>query len=183
VNVTGAFKLPYDVDVSPLFTAASARPYAQYRGFNPSGDGQLMTLCPSGNAADVGFGAGQVPCGINNARGEALINLNARVTKNIRLSQNHTIALFAEFYNILNRANFWDQYSNFQGVADYGKPTGYIGGLGATSTIPISFQCSSGRVSRSEALALTEKALADERRWTLAATVLGLSLTFIDGGS
>src|SRR5262249_13926156 len=43
-------------------------------------------------------------------------------------------------------------------------------------------RCSSGRASRSEALALTDKALADERRWTLAATILGSSLTFIDGG-
>ena len=144
MNVAGVFKLPYDIDLSPSFTAASARPYTQYHAFNPSGDGQLMVLCPSGNSADVGFGAGQVPCGINNARGKALVNFNARVSKNIDLAARQKIAVFAEFYNILNRANFGDQYSNFQLAADYGKPTGYLGGLGATSTIPISFQVQFG---------------------------------------
>jgi Carboxypeptidase regulatory-like domain len=144
VNVAGVFKLKYDIDVSPSFTAASARPYTQYRAFNPSGDGQLMVLCPSGNSTDVGFGAGQVPCGINNARGQALVNVNARVSKNIELPASKKIAVFAEFYNIINRANFGDQYSNFQLAADYGKPTGYLGGLGATSTIPISFQVQFG---------------------------------------
>jgi hypothetical protein len=144
VTVAGVLTLPFDINVSPSVTVASARPYTQYRAFNPSGDGQLMVLCPSGNSADVGFGAGQVPCGINNARGKALINANARVSKNLALPSGRRISIFAEFYNILNRANFGDQYSNFVGAADYGKPTGYLGGLGATSTIPISFQVQFG---------------------------------------
>ena len=93
--------------------------------------------------------ASQVPCGINNTRGDALYNTNARVTKNISFGRTQKIALFAEFYNILNRANFGNSYFNrADTVATYNKPNGYLGGIGSTSTIPISFQVQFGaRVS------------------------------------
>ena len=55
------------MDVSPSFTAATARPYTQYRGVNTSGDGNLQLLGTDGN-----------PVGINNARGLPLVNANAR---------------------------------------------------------------------------------------------------------
>jgi hypothetical protein len=149
VTVAGVFNLPFGIDVSPSFTAASARPYTQYRAPNPSGDGSLMILCSSGKMNDVGFGAGSVPCGPGNARGQALVNANARVTKNFKFSEYRSLSIFGELYNIFNRANFG---SNFNGnafsPATYNKPTGYLGGIGATSTIPNSFQVQFGaRVS------------------------------------
>jgi hypothetical protein len=144
ITLAGVLTLPWSIDVSPSFTAASARPYTQYRALNPSGDGSLMILCPSGNSDDVGFGAGQAPCGMNNARGLPLYNFNARVTKNITFSEQR-VSLFAEFYNILNRANFGNQYfGNAFSPTTYNKPFGYLGGIGATSTIPISFQVQFG---------------------------------------
>ena len=104
-----------------------------------------MVLCASGDSADVGFGAGQVPCGIYNARGQALFNFNARVTKQVPLPDHRRISLFAEFYNILNRANFGNQFfANANSPASYNQPAGYLGGIGATSTIPISFQVQFG---------------------------------------
>jgi hypothetical protein len=138
VTVAGVFTLPLGIDVSPSFTAASARPYTQYRAVNPSGDGLLMILGPDGN-----------PAGIDNARGLPLYNFNARATKNISLPSQRKVSLFAEFYNVLNRANFGNQYfGNAFSPATYNKPNGYLGGLGATSTIPISFQVQFGaRVS------------------------------------
>ena len=120
--------------MSPSFTAASARPYTQNRAPNPSGDGSLQILGPDGN-----------PAGINNARGLPLYNFNTRATKNIALPSGQKVSLFAEFYNILNRANFGNQYfGNAFSPATYNKPSGYLGGLGATSTIPISFQVQVG---------------------------------------
>jgi hypothetical protein len=92
----------------------------------------------------VGFGVGQVPCGLNNARGNTLVNFNARVTKNVNLAAERRISVFAEFFNILNRANFGRNYGNIQGTATYQKPIGYLGGIGAVSTIPISFQVQFG---------------------------------------
>src|SRR5262249_31322419 len=112
ISVVGVLNVPGGFEISPNLTAASARPYTQFRGPNPSGDGNLQILCPSGNSNDVGFGAGQVPCGVNNARGNPLINVNARVTKNLSIGSGQKVALFAEFYNLLNRANFGYSYFN-----------------------------------------------------------------------
>jgi hypothetical protein len=82
---------------------------------------------------------------VNNARGKALINANARVTKNIDLSNSRRIGLFAEFYNMLNRANFGNSYGgNAFAPTTYNQPTGYLGGIGSTTTIPISFQVQFG---------------------------------------
>jgi hypothetical protein len=149
ITVLGVLNIPGGFEVSPSLTAATGRPYTQYRGVNPSQDGLLQILCQSGNNDNVGFGAGLVPCGVNNARGNALINLNTRVTKSLSLPDNRKVALFAEFYNILNRAHFG--YSYFQRAdqpATYNQPNGYLGGIGSTSTIPISFQVQLGaRVS------------------------------------
>jgi hypothetical protein len=69
--VAGVFKLPFDFDVSPSMTAATARPYTQINGANPSGDGSLQLKAADGT-----------PLGIGNARGIPLFNVNARVTKN-----------------------------------------------------------------------------------------------------
>ena len=101
---------------------------------NPSGDGNLQLLGPDGN-----------PVGINNARGSALLNANARVTKNFTLAGERRISAFAEFYNVLNRANFGNNYGgNLASPATYNQPTGYLGGIGSTSTIPSSFQVQFG---------------------------------------
>jgi hypothetical protein len=134
VTLAGVFTLPFAIDVSPSFTAASARPYTQFRAVNPSGDGSLIVLAADGN-----------PASINNARGLPLYNFNARLTKNISLPSERRVSLFAELYNILNRANFGNQYfGNAFSPATYNKPSGYLGGIGATSTIPISFQVQFG---------------------------------------
>ena len=82
VTIAGNLALPFGIDASPSMTAATARPYTQYRATNPSGDGSLQLLCSSGNSNDVGFGVGQVPCGVDNARGFPLFNANMRLTKN-----------------------------------------------------------------------------------------------------
>jgi hypothetical protein len=134
ITVAGVFNLPYGFDVSPSFTAATARPYTQYRAQNPSGDGSLQLLGEDG-----------LPVGINNACGQALFNASARVTKNFLLAAGRRISVFGEFYNVLNRANFGNNFgTNAFSPATYNQPTGYLGGIGSTSTIPISFQVQFG---------------------------------------
>jgi hypothetical protein len=144
LTVAGNLEVPFGIEVSPSITAASARPYTQYRATNPSGDGSLQLLCPSGNSNDVGFGVGQVPCGVNNARGYPLFNANVRVTKTIPLGANK-LGLFAELYNVTNRANFGNVIGGNQfAPTTYNQPVGYLGGIGAVSTIPNSFQVQFG---------------------------------------
>jgi hypothetical protein len=85
------------------------------------------------------------PAGINNARGVPLFNLNARVTKEVPIAGARKIAVFAEFYNITNRANFGNQFfGNAFSPATYNTPSGYLGGVGAVSTLPNSFQVQFG---------------------------------------
>lgn len=134
VTVAGVVPLPYGIDVAPSFTAASARPYTQFSATNPSGTGSLYLR-----------GADGQPLGPYNARGKALISANARVTKHLVLSTDRRISLFAEFYNILNRANFGNSFGgNAFAPGTYNQPTGYLGGIGSTTTLPISFQMQFG---------------------------------------
>jgi hypothetical protein len=135
VTMAGLFKLPFGIDVSPSITAATARPYTLYRAINPSGEGgaRLQLLGPDGN-----------PIGINTARGLPLFDANARVTKNLTFGQNK-LGIFAEFYNLTNRANFGNQYGGSQyAPTTYQQPVAYLGGIGAVSTIPNSFQVQFG---------------------------------------
>ena len=134
LTVAGIFKLPLGFDVSPSMTAATARPYTQINGVNPSGDGNLQVKDADG-----------APMGIRNARGIPLFDVNARVTKNVAFTPNRTIGVFVELYNLTNRANFGNVFgANQAAPATYGKPTGYLGGIGAVSTIPNAFQVQLG---------------------------------------
>jgi Carboxypeptidase regulatory-like domain len=134
VTVAGVIPLKWGFDVAPSFTAATARPYTQYLAPSPNGTSNLYIRDANGN-----------PEGPYNARGKALINLNTRVTKNIALPDAQSVSLFAEFYNIGNRANFGNSYfGNAFSPATYNKPNGYLGGIASTTTIPISFQVQFG---------------------------------------
>ena len=134
VTVAGVIPLPYGLDVAPSFTAASARPYTQFSAPNPNGIGSLYLR-----------DANDQPLGPNNARGKALVNASMRVTKQITLSASRRISLFAEFYNMLNRANFGNSFGgNAFAPTTYNQPNGYLGGIGSTTTLPISFQVQFG---------------------------------------
>jgi hypothetical protein len=135
VTLSGVLPLPLKFEVSPSLVLASARPYSLNRIQNPSGDGNLRVLDDDGN-----------PLQINSARGQGLINLNARVTRVFTLpGQFRKFETFIELYNITNRANFGNTYGENQfAPATYQKPIGYLGGAGAVSTLPNSFQAQFG---------------------------------------
>jgi hypothetical protein len=135
VTLAGIFSLPAGFEVAPSFTVASPRPYTVYSGANPSGDGLLMVRDADGNFV-----------GTNTVRGQTLVNLNARTTKHFTLpGDERKLSIFAEFYNILNRANFGANYGNrLDSPATFNRPVGYIGGSAASSSVPISFQVQFG---------------------------------------
>jgi hypothetical protein len=139
ISIAGVFKLPNGFQVSPTFTAASGRPYQQYRATNPSGDGSLRCFvdnCINGSGKEVG---------VNAARGNALVSLNSRLTRSWNLWEKKRIDGFVEFYNITNRANFGTSYGTAAyAPTTFNKPTGYLGGSASTSTIPNSFQIQFG---------------------------------------
>ncbi|MGE3509977.1 MAG: TonB-dependent receptor [Vicinamibacterales bacterium] len=134
VTVAGVVPLPFKIDVAPSFTVASARPYTQFSAVNPAGSGVVYLRDANGN-----------PLGPYNARGKALVNANARVTRHFDLTQSRRLSVFAEFYNMLNRANFGNSFfGNAFAPATYNQPNGYLGGIGSTTTLPISFQVQFG---------------------------------------
>jgi hypothetical protein len=133
VTVAGVIRLPWGFDVSPSVTAASARPYDQFTGPNPSGDGSLQLRGSDGQ-----------PLGIRAARGRPLFNANARVTRNFNITTTQRLGVFIEMYNLTNRANFGNSFGTTVGNPTYNQPVGYLGGIGAVSTIPNSFQMQLG---------------------------------------
>jgi hypothetical protein len=133
ITVAGVIRLPWGFDLSPSVTAASARPYDQFTGPNPSGDGSLQLRGSDGQ-----------PLGIRAARGKPLFNANARITKNFNFTTTQRLGVFIEMYNLTNRANFGNSFGTTVGNPTYNQPVGYLGGIGAVSTIPNSFQMQLG---------------------------------------
>ena len=126
VVLSAVINAPGGVQVSPVFQVGSARPYNLSAGRDLNGDAAVdRYLDPA---------TGQI-VGINAARGEATYNLDTRVTKFFDLgSTARRIGLFAEFYNITNKANFGN---NFQGNAlspTFMQPLGFLAGGAAYPT-------------------------------------------------
>ena len=137
ITAFGVFNLPFKIEVSPTLTFATGRPYTLFQGANPSGEpGALLQITNSAG----------VPAGIGDARGNDLFMLSARVSRNFFFGSEarYKIAAFGELYNVTDRANFGTSYGDVQGTATYRLPTGYIGGFGAVSTTPNSFQVQFG---------------------------------------
>ena len=132
VTLAGSFPLPGGFSIAPLVTIATARPYTAYSGYNEFGIVQFIKD-ENGDSA-----------GPYNTRGKALMNLNARITKRFDLLGGNALDVFGEFYNITNRANFGNSYNGFEFSSAYGTPTGFLGGIGSTSTLPVSFQMQVG---------------------------------------
>ena len=123
--------------MTPTLTFATGRPYTLFQGANPSGEpGALLQITNSAG----------VPEGIGDARGNDLFMMSARVSRIFPFGRDgrYKIATFGELYNITDRANFGTSYGNVKGTATYQLPTGYIGGFGAVSTTPNSFQAQFG---------------------------------------
>lgn len=132
VTFAGSFPLPWGLSIAPLVTAASARPYTAYGGFSRFG---LLQYVKDDNGNSMGP---------NNTRGTALLNLNGRLTKTFEMPSGQSMDIFLEFYNITNRSNFGNSFNGFAFSPAFGEPIGYLGGIGSTSTLPVSFQMQIG---------------------------------------
>ena len=67
---------------------------------------------------------------VHAARGQSLINLNMRTSKAFRINDSHELRVFAEWFNIPNRANFGqgNYGTNAFAPATFDKPIDYMGG-------------------------------------------------------
>lgn len=121
IVLSGIFMLPWGIQASPVFQAASARPYNLTAGIDLNGDG-------TNNDRYVDPATGEMVA-VNSARGDASYNLDIRITKLLALGGASRLNLFAEVFNIANRANFGNQFVGNSRSIQFMQPNGYLAGL------------------------------------------------------
>jgi carboxypeptidase family protein len=127
VVLSAVVNAPGGVQVSPIFQLGSARPYNLSAGRDVNGDG-------TASERYVDPATGQM-LAINAGRGEATWNLDARVTKFFDLgSSARRLGLFAEFYNITNKANFGNAFIGNALSPQFRQPSGFMSGGAAYPT-------------------------------------------------
>ena len=122
VVATGVFDLPYGVQLSPVFQAASARPYNLTAGADLNGDG-------TNNDRYIDPATGQ-QVSLNTGRGDKTVLFDLRSTKFIALGGERRIGIFVEVFNVFNTANFGGSYNGNSRSAAFRQPTGFIPGIG-----------------------------------------------------
>jgi hypothetical protein len=162
--MSGLIDLPGGFQVAPILQWESARPYtAGYGGtFDVlgvgSGRGTSHVILTSANPGDL-FATTKPPfadpvtgtintrlirdclragqCFIapfSNLRGQPFFQLDTRISKNFRIRERATLTTFLQIFDLTNRANFGNNFSNNvrSGASAFGKPVGYITPNGVT---------------------------------------------------
>jgi hypothetical protein len=119
---TGVLELPYGIQLSPVFQAASARPYNLTAGSDLNRDG-------NNNDRYIDPTTGQ-QVSLNAGRGDPTVVLDLRGTKFFPLGGERRIAVFAEVFNVLNTVNFGGNYSGNSRSVLFRQPTELMAGIG-----------------------------------------------------
>ena len=122
VVAMGVFELPYGIQLSPVFQAASARPYTLTAGADLNADG-------TNNDRYIDPATGK-QVSVNSARGDNTLLLDLRTTKFFGLGGARRIGVFAELFNIFNTANFGGNFTGNARSTNFRQPGGFIPGIG-----------------------------------------------------
>ncbi len=108
--LSGLWRLPYDFQVSGIFTAASARPYNVITGTDDNGDGF---------SRDRPAGVGR-----NSKRGSNFVNLDLRISKRF-VWDPVSVDFLADFFNLTNHDNFDPESfnGNLSSGENFGNPS------------------------------------------------------------
>jgi outer membrane receptor protein involved in Fe transport len=132
--------LPWGLDASPILQFGSGRPYNAISGGNDIGLGggsQAGALLAPG-CTEQGYYNGT--CGLNplnNLRGDAYFDLDARLTKNIKFREKGNLQLMFQAFNLTNHANYGNNFDGTVGLPTFGHPIGFINPT--SSTLPRAF--------------------------------------------
>ncbi len=165
VVLSGVFKLPWGVQVSPVFQYGGARPYNCLEGTDWTGSGGGDSRCimyggqfvpapqPVTPVAAVAVG-GVLPAGntvvpVNYLRGTATYDLDARIQKAFKFGETKQLNAFVELYDLTNKANFGNNYSgtctaNTAKTACTSSFQSVLGYFNNGYSLPISFQVQLG---------------------------------------
>lgn len=131
VTISGIVNLPWGLEAAPILQFGSARPYDLNAGYDilnlGSGYSRPVVVNNSNSknyyAYDNSDTAHIVP--YNSVRGDPIFELDARISKNIKLGARRRLQLSFQGFNLTNRANYG---SNFYYTATSGKigsPAGF----------------------------------------------------------
>ena len=70
-------------------------------------------------------------------RGNRFFQFDMRVSKSFTFAERHKVEVLCQLFNITNRANFGNSYSNSISSATFGQPNGYLSTSG--SIVPHAF--------------------------------------------
>jgi hypothetical protein len=129
LTVSGVWSLPWGMSFAPIVQMGSARPYNEISPGNDLGKG-------GGSAAGALLAPGCTlqgyysrTCGlnpINNKRGSAYYNVDARIAKNLKLGEGKNLQLAFQAFNLFNHANYGNNFDNVVGDATFGKAINFI---------------------------------------------------------
>jgi hypothetical protein len=122
IVTSGIVSLPWGLQAAPIFQIGSPQPYNLTAGVDLNGDGTNNDhyINPATNT----------PVNTNSKRGIWDYDLDLRVTKFFNLwSERRKLGLFAELYNLTNKANFGNLYSGNSRSATFEQPIGYLAGF------------------------------------------------------
>jgi len=127
---SGIFELPGKIEISPIFQAASGRPYSELAGTDIDGDGRnkIDRVCVGSTETDPIVTTGCQMIAPNTLTGKPFIEMDLRTTKYFRFGERSKLSIFAEFYNLLNRANFCNSYEEDVNVSTYNTPRAFCSG-------------------------------------------------------
>ena len=136
VVVSGVFQLPYGFEIAPIFQAASARPYFFRSGVDTDGDGliRIDRVC-AGSTISTPLIAGRNapflcrPVPVTSLRGDPFAQMDVRLGKAFRFAgERMSLRLYWEFFNLFNRNNFGNNFSENASASNFAQPLGYFGG-------------------------------------------------------
>ncbi len=135
--LSGHFQLPAGFEISPIFQAASARPYSIQAGLDNDGDGvttQNDRACAGSTRTDriiptTGPRACQL-VEVNSLRADPFAQLDVRFAKAFRFAEQASLRLYWEFYNLFDTDNFGNNVQKNGQLPTFGEPLGYFGGQG-----------------------------------------------------
>ena len=141
---SGVFDLPWGFQVAPIMQWASARPYNANEGLDFFGYGEssttrnlvVLTNSPSDLTGTASMSAASIrtcltagqcrELGWDTLRGEPFFQLDARVSKAIRLKERSRLNLILQVFDLTNRANFGNNVVTNIRSSQFQKPNGFI---------------------------------------------------------
>ncbi len=134
--VSGVFDLSHGFQLSPIFQASSGRPYSFLVGGEVDGDGRrtLDRVCVGSTLSNPlypghnGASAGCTMIDPNTLTGKAFIQMNLRASKSISFNERAKLWLYAEFFNLFNRANFCNSYEEDVTDSHFNEPRAFCAG-------------------------------------------------------